>query len=177
VVFAIAGRRIDAIDTLRPAFPLEEVEKVKTQLLHLLTEHRAQAIVTSAACGADLIAIQVAEELDLHCHIVLPFDAAVFRNVSVTDRPGNWGDLFDLAIARAKADGALTILDLPFSDPAFAATSQIILEEAIRLGETYACPTAVILIWDRKFRPNDYTQLLGTLATERGIQVFEVLTV
>ena len=47
-------------------------------------------LVCSAACGADLIALQAAGRVSLRRRIVLPFEPSRFRDSSVVDRPGDW---------------------------------------------------------------------------------------
>ena len=102
-VMALAGRRIDAPETDPPRFPLKNVPMVRERLAALLAAEHAEALVCSAACGADLIALEEAERLGLRRRIVLPFPAKRFRETSVTDRPGEWGPLFDRLIASAEA--------------------------------------------------------------------------
>ncbi len=59
-VIALAGRRIDAADAAMPRFPLENIPLVRKRLADLLVQERAVALVCSAACGADLIALEEA---------------------------------------------------------------------------------------------------------------------
>jgi hypothetical protein len=74
--------------TNSPRFPLEAVPTVRRRLADLLAKERAVALVCSAACGADLVALEEAERLGLRRRIVLPFPPERFRKTSVTDRPG-----------------------------------------------------------------------------------------
>ena len=109
-VIALAGRRIDAPETKSTRFPLSNVPMVRERLAALLAAEHAEALVCSAACGADLIALAEAERLGLRRRIVLPFSAKRFRETSVTDRPGEWGPLYDRLIAEAQAAGDLVVL-------------------------------------------------------------------
>jgi hypothetical protein len=75
-VIALTGRQIDAPDTDPPHFPLEyvpNVPMVRQRLADMLAEERADALVCSAACGADLIALEEVERLGVRRCIVLPF--------------------------------------------------------------------------------------------------------
>lgn len=74
-VVALVGRRIDAVDTNESRFPLEAVPTVRRRLADLFVRERAVTIVCSAACGADLLALEEAERLGLRRRIVLPFSA------------------------------------------------------------------------------------------------------
>src|ERR1700688_1274520 len=115
-VIALAGRRIDAPDTDPPRFPLENVPIVRERIAALLSAEHAEALVCSAACGADLIALTEAERLGLRRRIVLPFPAKRFRETSVTDRPGEWGPLYDRLIKEAQSAGDLVVLPDPGGD-------------------------------------------------------------
>jgi len=106
-VVALAGRRIDAPGADPPRFPPERVPAVRQRLVDMLAAERAAVLVCSAACGADLVALEAAERLGLRRRIVLPFAAERFRTTSVTDRPGDWGPLFDRMIAAAGAAGEM----------------------------------------------------------------------
>ena len=64
-VIALAGRRIDAPDTDPPRFPLGNIPMVRQRLVDMLAAERADALVCSAACGADLIALEEAERLGI----------------------------------------------------------------------------------------------------------------
>ena len=87
-----------------------------------MAAERAAVLVCSVACGADLVALEAAERLGRRRRIVLPFAAERFRMTSVTDRPGDWGPMFDRMIAAADATDAL-----------FADQSQSILDNLVAL--------------------------------------------
>ena len=83
------------------------VPLVRRRIVDLLAEEHTEALVCSAACGADLIALEEAERLGLRRRIVLPFSPRQFRETSVTDRPGDWGPFFDRLVEAAKVAGDL----------------------------------------------------------------------
>src|SRR4051794_31463752 len=105
-VVALAGRRPDPPDAPQPRFPLANVPRVREELGALLRPG-VHALVCSAACGADLLALQAAGEAGIDRHVVLPFDAGTFRATSVADRPGDWGPLYDEVVADAARRGHL----------------------------------------------------------------------
>src|SRR5262245_20553506 len=59
-VVALGGRRIDPEPTLTPRFPFNQVDRVGMQIADQLSRSHAVALVCSAACGADLIALETA---------------------------------------------------------------------------------------------------------------------
>lgn len=182
-VVALAGRRIDAPDTRPSRFPIENVPLVRRRLADLFIEEATEALVCSAACGADLIALEEAERLGLRRRIVLPFPPERFRETSVVDRPGNWGLVFDRLVAAAAACGDLVVLADAGGDDdtAYAAANHAIVREAMVLGqgmngEGARRPLAVI-VWEGKARQgSDATGGLRDIATRAGFSERSVLT-
>ena len=178
-VIALAGRRIDAADAATPRFPLDNIPLVRKRLAELLVQERAVALVCSAACGADLIALEEAERLGLRRRIVLPFAAERFRISSVIDRPGNWGPLFDRMIAAARDAGDLVVLDASAEagNVAYAAANEVIVSEARSLAAPAARLIAV-LVWEGAARPqDDATGGFQRLAAAAGFAERMALTV
>ena len=63
MIVALAGRRIDAVNAKERRFPLANVELVRKRIREMLKTEDATAVVCSAACGADLIALSEAASL------------------------------------------------------------------------------------------------------------------
>jgi hypothetical protein len=181
-VLALAGRRIDAPETDPPRFPLKNVPMVRERLAALLATEHAEALVCSAACGADLIALEEAERLGLRRRIVLPFPAKRFRETSVTDRPGEWGPLFDRLIASAEAAGDLVVLDVEGNDDAaYAAANQAIISEAETIARATSDCTpfrlVAVIVWEGSARAGtDASGGLLTLAKQAGFEERSVPT-
>jgi len=182
-VVALAGRRIDAPGTQPPRFPLGNVPLVRRRLAHLFVEEMTEALVCSAACGADLIALEEAERLGLRRRIVLPFPPERFRDTSVIDRPGDWAPLFDRLVAAAAACGDLVVLaDIGGDDDAaYAAANDAIVREAMALGhgtdEEGVRRLLAVVVWEGKARQgSDATGGLRNIATRAGFSERSVLT-
>lgn len=181
-VIALAGRRIDAPDAQPPRFPLERVRPVGELVARALRHFNAQALVCSAACGADLVALEQAERLGLRRRIVLPFAADRFLATSVNDRPGDWDDLFKRQVAAAAAVGDLVVLDGKEGDElAYSAANHAIVQEAQALARATnghkQYKLLALLVWEGKPRSeSDATAEFGTLAGEAGFAVESVPT-
>jgi hypothetical protein len=176
-VIALAGRRIDKLDAATPRFPLANVELVRERIAALLSAEHAEALVCSAACGADLLALGEAERLGLRRRIVLPFPPERFRKKSVIDRPGNWGPMFDRLVAAARAAGDLVILPNTGddSDAAYAEANQAIIREAAALVRTNAdvIPGRLVaaIVWEGSARAGtDASGGLLSLARKAGFE-------
>ncbi|HTC13044.1 MAG TPA: hypothetical protein VK692_02430 [Chthoniobacterales bacterium] len=181
-VIALAGRRIDGPETDPPRFPLDHVPIVRKRIADLLSAEHTEALVCSAACGADLIALEEAERLGLRRRIVLPFPAHRFRETSVTDRPGNWGPVFDRLVAAAESAGDLvTLFGTGDDDAAYAAANEAIIKEAeVLAGSTSDSPNlrlVVVIVWEGSARVGtDASGDLLTLAMKAGFEERSVST-
>ncbi len=175
VVVALAGRRPDAPNADSQRFPVSNVALVRQRLYDLFVSEGFTVLVSSAACGADLLALNIAIELGMQTIVVLPFAPVIFRRLSVTDRPGDWGKLFDQVIARTTKDRTLRILDYAEYDPnAFLETNK----KMIALAEEQADPSQApvcTLVWDGHPRgEDDATRQFGHLCRQAGFRVVEV---
>ncbi len=192
MIIALAGRRIDAPDMVSPRFPLQHAPMVRERIRALLVEREATGLVCAAACGADLLALAAAGTLGLRRRIVLPFAPDRFRDLSVTDRPGEWGPLFDSIVRQVEAAGDLMVLDDAGEDEvAFTAVNRAILDEALALGhgdahrhrrvvpprEDPGETVRAVIVWDGKSRgEDDVTAAFAREAGVRGLAVDEVST-
>lgn len=134
-IAALAGRRIDAHDSEISRFPLAESEHVFRKLLRRFRQEHIDRLVCSAACGADILALEAATELSIPTTIVLPFSPNIFRDVSVVDRPGEWGMRYDQLVEAARARNDLIELGFDAGDEsAFTATNHRILRATLAFG-------------------------------------------
>lgn len=189
---ALAGRRIDAPDAEAARFPLSNASIVRERLRTLFEEQKADTLVCSAACGSDLLALSTARDLGLQFRIILPFQSDRFRETSVTDRPGDWGILFDELCLEAKVSGNLLILDSTGEDDeAYLATNKRILDEVTLLAQrninehSADCnpqgltqgDAIVVIVWEGQTRGDeDMTAAFADLGRARGLSVVEVST-
>lgn len=161
-VAALAGRRIDAPDAPRVQFPLERLPQVRKALAEVFAAERVGMLVCSAACGADLAALDVAHGAGIRCRVVLPFDAKRFRETSVVDRPGDWGPLYDRLMAQVEL---ITLEADGDPDRAYQMANERIIAEAKREGGSLA-----IIVWEGRPRSGgDATAQFRQLALHAGM--------
>jgi len=189
-IVAFAGRRIDATDVKTPRFPLNQVDVVQKKIEELFRRDNVKTLTCSAACGADLIALQVAQKLGIHYRIILPFVSERFRVTSVMDRPctqeWNWGILFDQVIDIAQEKGELVVVETDEDrQTAYQSVNQAILNEALQQGRIQAATVPLqeihkvqaVIAWDGHPRgPRDLTLHFAEEARSRGLAVKEILT-
>jgi hypothetical protein len=114
---------------------------------------------------------------------VLPFSPGQFRETSVTDRPGNWGPLFDRLVDAAKAAGDLVILSGTDDgdDAAYSAANRTIIREAEALARaTLDCRRlrlVAVTVWEGSAREGtDASGGFLALAMKAGFEERSVLT-
>jgi hypothetical protein len=178
LVIALAGRRIDAPDAATPRFPVENTEIASRRIRELLKTQGATALVSSAACGADLLALVEAGALGIRRRVVLPFDRKRFREISVVDRPGEWGRMYDGVLDELSSTGDVVTLNGDTNgDSAYAAANHAILDEAGALARETGQPVSAVLVWEGVSRgSDDLTGAFGDTAKKRGLRVFDVRT-
>ena len=183
MVIALAGRRIDAPDADIPRFPPANEGRVRDRLRRAFEELGATAVVSSAACGADLVALEVAGTLELRRIVVLPWGRERFRERSVVDRSQTWGERYDRVLDEVEAAGGLRVLALEEDgEAAYAATNEAILSEARELGGKAgkggeAHRVVAVPVWDGQSRgPSDFTEQFVDAARALGLEVREVRT-
>jgi hypothetical protein len=182
-VVALGGRRIDAEPTSTARFPFDQVDRVGMEIADRLRRTRAVALVCSAACGADLIALETAQQMGLPTRIILPFSATRFRETSVVDRPRPefWGSMFDRVTSAARAHGDLIELDAAEADDAYSMANGVIIHEARKLAgvkdHERSLRLIALVVWEGASRgPDDNTNKFVQLAQESGFRIEQVLT-
>ncbi len=100
-VLVFTGHMIDAHDRSEPRFPAALVPAVDAAIRDRLASLHQPIVYVSAACGADLLFIEAAQDAGAEVNVVLPFDRDDFVRTSVAVGGGDWVDRFDRALARA----------------------------------------------------------------------------
>jgi broad specificity phosphatase PhoE len=179
VIVAVAGRRIDA-DDATPRFPLARRRTVARQIDRALKQLGATAVVSSAACGADLLALDAARKRGIEQYIVLPYRRDWFLVDSVLDRRGRWRELYETALKAAY--NLVTLRQPRHSEESYRVVSDRIIDEALHLArqespENPAANLAVLVVWEGGSRgEDDMTDYMLRRACEVGGRVAQVIT-
>jgi hypothetical protein len=100
-ILVFTGNMIDRPGRHTPRFPAAIETAVRAAVTERLAALRPLAVYGSAACGADILCLEVARGLGCETHVVLPFPAVEFRRTSVDYAGGNWGERFERVLAAA----------------------------------------------------------------------------
>lgn len=178
MIVALSGRRIDLPDASPLQFPAANQHLVGQRIRALFIAEQATTLVCSAACGADLLALEVAASLEMEVHVVLPFSLATFRQKSVVDRGGNWGLRYDRILEEVRSAGSLEVLDSSKSeDVAYRGVNQAILAKAQVIACEQGETICAVAVWNQDDQgADDYTADFIREAHLRRIEVLEVPT-
>ncbi len=178
MIVALAGRRVDAPNTDEKRFSPENAEGVKQQIRDFLKAENAAALVCAAACGADILALEAAGELGIRRRVVLPYDKVTFKQSSVVDRPGDWGERYDRILAEVQGKDDLIIDDYDQDEESYFAANHDILDQAEELAEESGQKLSALVVWDGQARgEEDVTGHFLEEARQRGLKVTEIKTV
>lgn len=176
MVLVLAGRRPDPDAAVDVRFPIANIVAVRERIRAFMKRTGARALVCSAACGADLLALDVAGDLRIERHVVLPFDRARFRETSVVDRPGGWGPLFDRIVDEVEADAHLKTLHANGTDDeAYAQANEELFRHATFLAQGEG--VCAVAVWEGSSRgEDDLTEDLLTFAKAARESTATILT-
>ena len=182
MIVALAGRRTDEVNSDVARFPLQNVEAVRERLRTLFVDRRASVLVASGACGADIVAHEVARTLGMLRILVLPFPPMLFRELSVTDRPGEWGPAFDTLVADARLSGDSQLIVEASSNEspnaAFARANELIIDRALSLAARTAGENVLaVVVWEGAIRgKDDLSAAFEAYAQRRRVETISVST-
>jgi hypothetical protein len=100
-VVVYSGHMLDHPTRDSPRFPPALEGAVRDALRARLTALRPLAAYGSAACGTDLLVLELVRQLGGETHIVLPFPPDEFREVSIDFAGGDWAKRFERALIAA----------------------------------------------------------------------------
>jgi len=105
-------------------------------------------------------------------YVLLPAQPEQFRKTSVTDRPGDWGTLYDKVLKTAKIE----VLNVPDNQEGYLETNLKLLDKAEALAREYHTSTKALVIWNETLRGPDVTGHFLTQARLRKMPVLEIST-
>lgn len=185
MIVVLAGRRIDAAGAETSRFPPENVAKVRESLTGFFALHKPAALICSAACGADLLALEAAGKLGVHRIVILPFPPNVFKEKSVADCAGNWTERYDSIYEEVQRKEEVIVLNYAEGDKeAYEKTNVEMLKRAESLLQTVTFNHEIekkeivaVAVWDGKPKSSrDATAHFMQEARSRNMIVEEIST-
>jgi hypothetical protein len=172
-VIVQAGRRVDDADSEATRFPAANVDLVRQRIKASFVRSKPLALVTAAACGTDLLALEIAGEMHIERFVLFPSAPEIFRSSSVTDRPGYWGGLFDRVLKEVNVE----VLTLPEGQEGYLEANLRLLDRGQAIATQHRVQAEAMVVWDQKSRgPDDVTEHFLTQARLRHLSVIEIST-
>lgn len=177
-IVAFAGRRIDPPNAETIRFPARNIERVRNDICRELKNQHAQGLVSSAAAGADLLAVKAAINLGITSRIVLSPSVHEFERMSVEDRGSYWTQEFENAIAAIVPDNITCIPAEPDMTDTFRSINERILTDAVALSVSRSDKLVCFAVWDGiKRGEDDFSADFVERAVKRGLPVTHISTV
>jgi hypothetical protein len=176
-VLALAGRRIDAPGAEERRFPPGNEALVAVRIRNMMVCAASQAVVCSAASGADILALEGAAQLGLGRRVVLPFSRQQFRATSVADRGEEWGLRFDAILQQMQSKDILELNLQGGDNEAYATVNSKIIDEAVGWASTTGRRALAMVVWNGFSRgAMDLTDGFRAVAADRKLEVIPVTT-
>lgn len=137
MILVHAGNRVDGPGRPGPRFPEAQVPLLERRLGRFLDVLRPRAVVSAAAAGADLVLLEKAlATRGVAIHVVLPFDAARFRETSVADRGAAWTARYDRVLAALRDRDGCQLIEFGEApdDAGYRAGNQHLLDHARQIA-------------------------------------------
>ena len=158
-------------------FPPENAPTVAQRIRNMLVATASTGVVASAACGADILALECAGELGLNRRVILPFPRDRFRATSVADRGDEWGVRFDAILEGLGKEDIVELHPEGNDDEAYAAANVRILDEAKALATAANQRALTAVVWNGLSRgASDLTDAFRRLGIEKKLETVTVPT-
>jgi len=178
IIVALAGRRIDPPNPETERFPARNIERVRRDIYQELKKRRARWLVSSAAAGADLLAIKAATDLGIASRIILSPSVREFARMSVEHQGPYWTQEFENAVSAIAPDNIFCIPAQPAIADTFRSINERILSDAIALSVSGPDELVCFAVWDGDTRgKDDFTADFVQRAATRGLPVTHINTV
>ena len=147
-VLMFAGNMIDRAERPVPRFPAALEPAVRAALRARLAALKPLAAYGSAACGADLLCLELVREMGGETHIVLPFPPLQFRAASVDFAGESWGQRFEQALASADSVTIASDHHASGSSATFVYANLILTGMARLRAQMLDAKTQALAVWD-----------------------------
>ncbi|MBD0370938.1 MAG: DUF4071 domain-containing protein [Pyrinomonadaceae bacterium] len=148
-VVIFTGHMIDSPERDRPRFPPELESAVKDAIRERLLKLNAGFGYSSAACGSDILFLEVMNEIGGKTHVVLPYERDQFIEDSVRGATHKgWKERFEAVMSRASSVTVASHYKLEGGDASYEYANQLIHGLAIIKAAQLETEILALAVWD-----------------------------
>ena len=144
---AFSGHVLDQPGSNR-RFPPEAEEIAKKEIAAALDEMGASCGYSSAACGTDILFLEIMIERGAETHIFLPFAKEEFIETSVRRAGGNWVSRFEAVLDQATSIHYVTKDGYNCEDTLYTFCNDVLLGFAAMRGRGMDENPRLLVFWD-----------------------------
>ena len=149
-IVAFTGHMIDSPGRKVPRFPPVLEERVKDAIRSALDYFDPGIGYSSAACGSDILFLELMQERKAETNVVLPFELEEFLQVSVNFAGDQWQTRADQVLARCTQRVQATEGKYLGDDLLFDYANHVIMGKALLRSSMLETDTALVAVWDPK---------------------------
>jgi class 3 adenylate cyclase/tetratricopeptide (TPR) repeat protein len=146
-IVAFSGHVLDQPGSNR-RFPPEAEEIAKKEIAAALDEMGASCGYSSAACGTDILFLEIMIERGAETHIFLPFAKEEFIETSVRRAGGNWVSRFEAVLDQATSIHYVTKDGYNCEDTLYTFCNDVLLGFAAMRGRGMDENPRLLVFWD-----------------------------
>ncbi|MCA9232374.1 MAG: hypothetical protein KDA57_17125 [Planctomycetales bacterium] len=147
-VVIATGHMIDSDHREHSRFPPGIAEAVRGEIVRKVAGWGPVIGYASAACGADLLFLEVLAETENDAVIVLPFSSEQFSATSVNYAGPGWQQRFESVVQHFGEPVVATSWSTPASGPAFDYANRVMSGLAKLQADLFEVPVTLLAVWD-----------------------------
>jgi class 3 adenylate cyclase len=149
-IIAFTGHMIDQPNRKTPRFPAELEEKVKEKIKSAIADLDPGIGYSSAACGSDILFLEVMQKHRAETNIVLPFELEDFFKTSIDFAGPDWRRRAQSVLQKCTQKVKATEGKYLGDDLLFDYANNIIMGKALLRSAILETEPALVAVWDRK---------------------------
>lgn len=139
---------LDRTDRAVPRFPASAQASVRERINGWLAAHPVRMALCGATCGSDLIFAEAAAASGVETHLVLPFAAGEFVDISVAHGGREWVRRFERAISAADS---VTVINDEVADAegsVFDFSNRMVAAKGLLLADSLGLHVRGLAVWN-----------------------------
>ena len=147
-IIAFTGHMIDSLGRKVPRFPPVLEERVKDAIRSVLDDLNPGIGYSSAACGSDILFLELMQERKAETNVVLPFEFDDFLKVSVNFAGEHWKDRAHTVLERCSQRVQATEGKYLGDDLLFDYANHVIMGKALLRSSMLETDPVLLAVWE-----------------------------